>query len=133
MISGSTPVSIIHPPELFSLDYNADRIRSADVENDRYALPPWKTLLRYRVVVTSCMDAAILAAAQFSNTALMDIEDELLSSLHPHHKRTRPVIPHWTHLLIDEVRPLLLRLRVKSLLTDANTSDRLLKDLSLSF
>ncbi|EAU87611.2 helicase MOV-10 [Coprinopsis cinerea okayama7 len=74
------------------------------VENDKFALPHWKTLLKYRVVVTSCLDASILAAAQLTNLNLMHMEDELVSSIHPRRNQfSKTVIePHWTHLLIDE-------------------------------
>jgi hypothetical protein len=75
-----------------------------DVENNKFALPPWKTLMKYRVVVCSCLDAGILAAAKCTNTSLMRLEEETVSSLHPNRKVKSPVLPHWTHLLIDEVR-----------------------------
>lgn len=78
-----------------------------DVDDDRYALPPWKTFLKYRVVVTSCMDSGNLAVAQFTNVALMDMEAEALSAFHPHREASVTVQPHWTHLIIDEVRFLL--------------------------
>ncbi|KAG5646161.1 hypothetical protein DXG03_004214 [Asterophora parasitica] len=74
------------------------------VENDKFALPPWKTLLRYRVVITSCIDAGILVAAQCTNAALMRLEDQVVQSLHPYRVPKAQVTPHWTHLLIDEAR-----------------------------
>ena len=74
-----------------------------DVENDKFALPPWKTLMKYRVVVCSCLDARILVAAHCTNTALMRLEQEITSSLHPHRHTKHKVSPHWSHLLIDEV------------------------------
>ncbi|KAJ3505597.1 hypothetical protein NLJ89_g7334 [Agrocybe chaxingu] len=72
------------------------------VENDRFALPPWKKLMSYRVVVCCCLDASILVRAQCSNTALMAMEDEVISTLHPYRKTKYLAQPHWTHLLIDE-------------------------------
>ena len=74
-----------------------------DIENDKFALPPWKTLMKYRVVVCSCLDAGILVAAHCTNTALMRLEQEITSSLHPHRYTKPNVPPHWSHLLIDEV------------------------------
>ncbi|KAF9074456.1 P-loop containing nucleoside triphosphate hydrolase protein [Rhodocollybia butyracea] len=64
------------------------------VENDRFALPPWKSLMSYRVVVTSCLDANILVEALLKKHTMM--------SLHPHRIMKHQIIPHWTHLLIDE-------------------------------
>ncbi|KAH9477003.1 RNA helicase Mov10l1 [Psilocybe cubensis] len=76
------------------------------VENDKFSLPPWKTLMRYRVVVCSCLDAGILAGAQCTNVKLMEMEEEVTASLHPFRtakgKGRYVVQPHWTHLIIDE-------------------------------
>jgi hypothetical protein len=86
----------------FPLTY---RLVVLDIENDRYALPHWQTFLKYRVVVTACMDASIILGADLGNLGLMDMEDDMMSSLHPHSGSTRRslVRPHWTHLIIDEV------------------------------
>lgn len=75
------------------------------MENDKFALPHWKTLLKYRVVVTSCLDASILVGAQLTNLGLMIMEDEILNSIHPRRSNAGKIVvePHWTHLLIDEV------------------------------
>ncbi|KAJ7042792.1 P-loop containing nucleoside triphosphate hydrolase protein [Mycena alexandri] len=72
------------------------------VENDKYALPPWDILLRYRVVVCSCLDAGILVDAHCTNNALARLEAEIIGSLHPRRQVKEPIMPHWTHLLIDE-------------------------------
>ena len=74
-----------------------------DVENAKFSIPPWKALMRFRVVVTSCLDAGILVGAHCTNTQLMAMEDEVATSIHPHRKPKHVVQPHWTHLLIDEV------------------------------
>ncbi|KAJ7270897.1 P-loop containing nucleoside triphosphate hydrolase protein [Mycena rebaudengoi] len=71
------------------------------VDKDRYALPPWEVLMRYRVVVCSCIEAAILVDAHCTNSALARLETEIVGSLHPH-RHKEPIMPHWTHLLIDE-------------------------------
>lgn len=73
-----------------------------DPENDKFAIPSWKTFLKYRVVVTSCMDAANLVVAQLSNNALMEMEEEAVKTIHPHREKAHRVKPHWTHLIIDE-------------------------------
>ncbi|KAG6908482.1 hypothetical protein DXG01_004485 [Tephrocybe rancida] len=72
------------------------------IEDDKFALPPWKTLMRFRVVICSCLDAGILVGAQCTNTALMRIETQIAHSLHPHRLPKYQITPHWTHLLIDE-------------------------------
>ncbi|PPQ90281.1 hypothetical protein CVT25_013106 [Psilocybe cyanescens] len=72
------------------------------VEDDKFALPPWKKLMQYRVVVCCCLDAGTLAGAQCTNVKLMELEEDVTSSLHPYRKHKYVVQPHWTHLLIDE-------------------------------
>ncbi|KAF9553859.1 P-loop containing nucleoside triphosphate hydrolase protein [Agrocybe pediades] len=72
------------------------------VENDEFSIPPWKELMRYRVIVCSCLDAGILARAHCTNAKLMALEEDIASSLHPHRTRNYVAQPHWTHLLIDE-------------------------------
>ncbi|KAG7087423.1 hypothetical protein E1B28_013391 [Marasmius oreades] len=69
-------------------------------DDGKFALPPWKTLMRYKVVVTSCLDAAMLVSARCTNVVLAALEDEVMDGLHPEDRR--PVSPHWTHLMIDE-------------------------------
>jgi hypothetical protein len=59
--------------------------------------------MEYRVVVCSCLDANILVRAQCANMALMAMEEETSSAIHPHRKANHVAQPHWTHLLIDEV------------------------------
>lgn len=78
-------------------------IAITDVENNKFALPPWKILMKYRVVVASCLDSGLLVAAQCTNTSLMRLEEEITSSLHSHRTVQPPISAHWTHLLIDEV------------------------------
>ncbi|KAF8064102.1 P-loop containing nucleoside triphosphate hydrolase protein [Lyophyllum atratum] len=72
------------------------------VEKDKFALPPWTTLMKYRVVVCSCLDASLLVAGQCTNTALVRMEEEVTRSFHPHRLPKHQATPHWSHLLIDE-------------------------------
>ncbi|KAF7321050.1 hypothetical protein HMN09_00192300 [Mycena chlorophos] len=72
------------------------------IEDDRYSIPPWEDLLRYRVIVCSCLDAGILFDAHCTNFTLMRLEREILKSLHPLRPCKEPIMPHFTHLLIDE-------------------------------
>ena len=74
----------------------------------RFAIPPWPELMKFRVVVTTCYDASILANAQCTNTALAKLEHYVMSALHPTKEVARGVVPHWTHLLIDEVSRIIL-------------------------
>lgn len=60
--------------------------------------------MNFRVVVCGCLDAGILVSARTTNTGTMRAEVELYSTLHPTGTRASPpVLPHWSHLLIDEV------------------------------
>ncbi|KAJ7730393.1 P-loop containing nucleoside triphosphate hydrolase protein [Mycena maculata] len=72
------------------------------VENDRYSLPPWEILMRYRVVCCSCLDAGILVDAHCTNDVLARLEANAVGALHPRRRIKEPIMPHWTHLLIDE-------------------------------
>ncbi|KAJ3868521.1 P-loop containing nucleoside triphosphate hydrolase protein [Lentinula novae-zelandiae] len=75
---------------------------SIHVESDSFAIPTWKMLMSYKVVVASCLDANILVDAACTNTVLCVLEEHVVSSLHPHRKIKYQIVPHWTHLLIDE-------------------------------
>ncbi|KAH7877744.1 P-loop containing nucleoside triphosphate hydrolase protein [Lentinula edodes] len=75
---------------------------NSDVDNDSFAIPTWKMLMSYKVVVTSCLDANILVDAACTNIVLCALEEHVVSSLHPHRKIKYRIVPHWTHLLIDE-------------------------------
>ncbi|KAF9034497.1 P-loop containing nucleoside triphosphate hydrolase protein [Hymenopellis radicata] len=70
------------------------------VENNHFAIPQWPVLMAKRVVVTSCLDAGILARAYCTNTCLGMLEDGTMNILHPTIRRR--IEPHWTHLIIDE-------------------------------
>ena len=75
----------------------------SDVEDDHFALPPWKRLMQYQVVVCSCLDAEILVSARCTNRALAQLEEDVCLTLRPSRREQEPIVPHWTHLLIDEV------------------------------
>ncbi|KAH0579747.1 hypothetical protein H2248_002584 [Termitomyces sp. 'cryptogamus'] len=91
------------------------------VENDKFSLPPWKTLMKYRVVISSCLDADVLVAARCTNVALMRMEGEVTNSLHPHRLPQYHVTPHWTHLIIDEVIDALHRPSLLSLIDECSS------------
>jgi hypothetical protein len=63
--------------------------------------PDWETLLKYRVVVVSCIDAGLLQNARLTNAELMRLEGCVRKALHP--GESLEIRPHWSHLLVDEV------------------------------
>lgn len=71
------------------------------IENDMFHIPPFKKLMAFNAVVTSCRDAAILADARLSNVDLWTIEKNMLSALHPEDPEPQPTL-HWGALLLDE-------------------------------
>ncbi|TFK37683.1 P-loop containing nucleoside triphosphate hydrolase protein [Crucibulum laeve] len=72
------------------------------VEDNKFALPPWETLMKRRVVACSCLDASALVMAQCTNMSLTKLEEEIVSNLHPFRHQIHQAQPHWTHLIIDE-------------------------------
>jgi DNA polymerase III delta prime subunit len=71
------------------------------IEHDKFALPKIETLMKYQIVVTTCVDAAILSKAKVTNVSIQQARDHYEEVLN---FRTATVIPSlfWTHLLIDE-------------------------------
>jgi helicase MOV-10 len=79
------------------------------VENDMFAIPEWKSLMRFRVVVCSCRDADILVQARCTNRDLGRWEKSVVDSLRgiaedsPEFvERGENVRLHWSALLLDE-------------------------------
>lgn len=74
------------------------------VESDKFALPPFQALMRYRVVVTTCRDADLLTSARMTNRDLFAVEVYLRSiaeAIHPFQRPSRTKL-HWSAVLIDE-------------------------------
>jgi helicase MOV-10 len=71
------------------------------MENDMFALPPIKKLMKYNIVVTSCQDAGILLEARLTNNDLWQFERNMLATFHPDKEPSVPSL-HWNALLIDE-------------------------------
>jgi hypothetical protein len=78
-----------------------------DVEDDKFGLPPFETLMKFKLVVTCCLDAHMLVDGLCSNNALATLESHVTCSIHPEWKQ-EPIQPHWTHLLIDEVKTIII-------------------------
>ncbi|KAK3334183.1 P-loop containing nucleoside triphosphate hydrolase protein [Cercophora scortea] len=72
------------------------------IENDSFALPPFRQLMSYRVIVTSCRDASVLMYARVTNTDLYSVENGLRLCLHPLKPPPEPTRLHWDALLLDE-------------------------------
>ncbi|KIL67986.1 hypothetical protein M378DRAFT_122302 [Amanita muscaria Koide BX008] len=72
------------------------------VENNKFALPDWASLMKYQVVACSCIDANALVTGLCTNSALIKLEETVTNSLHPHRSSKHRPKPHWTHLIIDE-------------------------------
>ncbi|EEH03233.1 conserved hypothetical protein [Histoplasma capsulatum G186AR] len=71
-------------------------------ENDLFSMPEFKTMMSYKVVVTTCMDAHILVRARLSNQDLMKLGFEMFSSISPGIKPNPRDMLHWTALIVDE-------------------------------
>ena len=89
----------LNPPNRTFAEVPDDVLRYCHIENDNFGLPPYHELMTFRVVVTHCLDAAILVDARATNVDTMGTEQVCLPVFHPHQPR---VLPHWTHLLVDE-------------------------------
>ncbi|KAF2449384.1 P-loop containing nucleoside triphosphate hydrolase protein, partial [Karstenula rhodostoma CBS 690.94] len=71
------------------------------MEADMFALPPFKQLMAYNIVVTSCRDAAILVEARLTNTDLWTLEKNILE-VFKSDDANPPSKLHWGALLLDE-------------------------------
>ena len=69
---------------------------------NKFDLPPFKQVMMYKLVVTTCRDAALLLYSRLTNDDLYAAEHELQSSIHPYTTRPSEVKLHWNALLIDE-------------------------------
>ncbi|KAF9451324.1 P-loop containing nucleoside triphosphate hydrolase protein [Macrolepiota fuliginosa MF-IS2] len=103
----------LSPSQMFRLNDHGRAINSVPARimpycnidtsaENKFSIPTFKELMKYRVVTCSCVDANILAQAQCTNRALMRMENEVISSIHPHSTPAPAAKPHWTHLIIDE-------------------------------
>ncbi|KAI4607996.1 hypothetical protein J4E80_009393 [Alternaria sp. BMP 0032] len=71
------------------------------IENDMFCLPPFREIMAFNIVVTSCQDAAILADARLTNNDLWTMQKNLSSAFNPDDQMPNPKL-HWSALLIDE-------------------------------
>jgi len=71
------------------------------VDTDMFSIPPFRQMMRYQIVVTTCRDAEMLLQARMSNMDLSLLEQNMQSALHPERDEFSPLL-HWTGLLMDE-------------------------------
>ena len=71
-----------------------------DTREDAFDLPPLHKLLKYKVVVTSCQDAALLVRTRATNVDISRLRKDMghLLGIGIHEAQK----PHWTALLMDE-------------------------------
>lgn len=72
------------------------------ISQEMFYLPPFKDLMSYKIVVTTCRDASILMYSRMTNRDLYTAEYGLRRSIHPYDAQPLQVELHWTALLIDE-------------------------------
>lgn len=79
------------------------------IENEMFAIPEWKKLMRFRVVVCSCRDADILVQARCTNRDLGRWEKSVVDSLRGIAEDSQDFVElgenvrlHWSALLLDE-------------------------------
>lgn len=71
------------------------------IENDKFNLPPIQALMKYRIVVTTCSDAAILSRAKLTNVMIQAASAHFEEHLFRRSELSAPSL-FWTHLLMDE-------------------------------
>ncbi|TVY24102.1 putative helicase [Lachnellula hyalina] len=72
------------------------------VLNDAPSLPPFKKLMAYNIVVTTCRDASLLIRTRMTNSDLYAAEHGLVAAIHPDESESFSTKLHWTALLMDE-------------------------------
>lgn len=75
------------------------------VDDNKFALPSFRALMEYRVVVTTCRDAGLLTRARMTNRDLFAAEQYLkgmIHSIHPFSTEPSMTRLHWSAILIDE-------------------------------
>lgn len=74
------------------------------IQGAEFGLPPLRTIMRYRVIVTSCRDSSMLARARLTNKDLFAVQhsfQNVTMAIAPF--ETLPEVkPHWAALLLDE-------------------------------
>jgi DNA polymerase III delta prime subunit len=72
------------------------------IDQNAFTLPSFAQLMRYKIVVTTTRDAAMLMYARLTNTDLYFAECGQRSVIHPYRRPSSVIDLHWSALLIDE-------------------------------
>ena len=73
------------------------------IEDNTFSIPPIDTLMRYKIVITTCQDADLLIQARVSNRDLYYLHRDMTSTLFPSQSPSPRCPPlHWSALIIDE-------------------------------
>lgn len=81
----------------------ADALMPFTYTNDEtFSLPDFKTMMKFKVVVTTCHDADILVRARLTNADLMKLVFETTLPVAPGTHLTPEKALHWTTLIVDE-------------------------------
>ncbi|KAK2840510.1 hypothetical protein FQN49_006207 [Arthroderma sp. PD_2] len=71
-------------------------------ENDVFSLPGFRSMMSYKVIVTTCRDADMLVKARLTNCDLMKLACETVAAVSPKTPVKAHDMLHWAALLIDE-------------------------------
>ncbi|KAK9896449.1 P-loop containing nucleoside triphosphate hydrolase protein [Cystobasidium minutum MCA 4210] len=74
------------------------------IVGDSFALPDFATLRKFRVIVTSALDASVLTRFMFTNDALARLEETILSHWQP--EAYQPKHYHFDYFILDEAAQL---------------------------
>ena len=102
--------SHFNPSEMFRLnnwtrsfaEVPEDLLPYCFVENDLFSMPPFKIMMSFKVVVTTCRDADLLVRAELTNVALDNLLTGLTSTMLQDAYQPDQQHLHWTGLLLDE-------------------------------
>ncbi|KAL1953915.1 hypothetical protein VTO42DRAFT_2037 [Malbranchea cinnamomea] len=72
------------------------------VTGETFSLPDFKTMMQYKVVVTTCIDSDMLVRARLTNADLMKLTFETVLPVAPGISLTPEKALHWTALVLDE-------------------------------
>lgn len=72
------------------------------IHKDLFSMPNFRTMMSYKVVVTTCRDADMLLQAQLSNQSLRSVFADIVSAFQPSISSNCDRYVHWHGLLLDE-------------------------------
>ena len=90
----------LNPPNRTFAEVPDDILRYCHIDDNAFGLPTYETLMQFKVVITTCIDAAILFDARAANVDIISTELSISGVFHPQEPLALRL--HWTHLLVDE-------------------------------